>query len=193
MSLENLKQQVIDISSKYPNREQRARRLFIEEKAASLHAEREREFSIKTDISAFMEIPYTSISFCGSAQLGFSIHKDRLFQPTISDLDVACVNVDLFQRAWQDIIETTRAFSDLSAFGTRSVENIGIFKEQILRRGMININSMPYSNLNRRWLSFQNDLSRKHNRLFRKITIAVYMNEYAFCWKQDSSLAQLVG
>lgn len=191
MTIEQLKKAVRAISGRYMDREKRARRLFIEERAASLHFDREREFEIKTEISQFFGVPYTSISFCGSAQLGFSVHKDRLFIPGISDLDAAVVDVDLFQLAWRDVIDTTRSFTDLTPFGSVGAAEIEIFQQQILRRGMIRLDAMPQSKLTQSWSQFQGRLSRKHTTLFKRISIAFYMNEYAFCWKQDSVLSHL--
>lgn len=191
MSLAELKKCVRGISAKYIDREERARRLYIEERAASLHYQREREFSIKTDISKFYGTSYSSVSFCGSAQLGFSIHKDKLFEPGVSDLDAACLDVELFQKAWIDVIATTRAFTDLTPF--RTEKRVAEFQEKILRRGMIKVDEMPQSELSRSWSKFQGELSRRHTDVFRSITLAIYMNEYAFCWKQDSSITSLVG
>jgi hypothetical protein len=56
MNLDDLKNHVRTIGKKYTDREQRARRLFIEERAASLLQERDREFAIKTEISTFFRI-----------------------------------------------------------------------------------------------------------------------------------------
>lgn len=193
MNLEALKSEVRRISARYDDRELRARRLFIEERAASLHFQRDQEFKIKTDVSTFFSIPYSSVCFCGSAQLGFSVHKDKLFEPAISDLDAACIDATLFQKAWIDVINTTRAFSDLTPFGSRSAERIELFKEQILKRGMILVDAMPISQLNRSWYQFQSELSRRNTSTFSRITVAIYMNEYAFCWKQDGVISQLVG
>ena len=181
------------MGAKYTDREQRARRLFIEERAASLQKERDREFSIRTEISAFFKIAYSAVSFSGSAQIGFSIHKDKLFEPCVSDLDVACIDVELFQRAWIDVVSTTRAFTDLTPFGRRYPKHIENFKQQILKRGMIRVGAMPQSDLSRSWSQFQGLLSRKHAAIFSNINFAIYMNEYAFCWKQDSVLSDLVG
>lgn len=193
IGLEQLKQRVRGIGTGYANdREHRAKRLFIEERAASLHFDRENEFLIRNDIARFFDIPYAAVAFAGSAQLGFSIHKDKLFEPGVSDLDAACINATLFQRAWSDVIETTRAFSDGTPFGRRSAQDIEQFKDQILRRGMIRIDAMPQSDVSRKWSAFQGRLSRKHTALFQRISIAVYMNEYAFCWKQDSALVTLM-
>jgi hypothetical protein len=117
MKIDDLKNHVRTIGKKYTDREQRARRLFIEERAASLHNERDREFAIKTEISNYFRIAYSAVSFSGSGQIGFSIHKDKFFEPSVSDLDVACIDVELFQRAWIDVVSTTRAFTDLTPFG----------------------------------------------------------------------------
>jgi hypothetical protein len=84
MTLEELKSQLRTISARYPDREQRARRVFIEERAAALQQERDREFDIRTEISAFFDIAYSAVSFCGSGQLalafirtGCSSHASR--------------------------------------------------------------------------------------------------------------------
>ena len=191
MEIDDLKQSVRAITNKYPDREDRARRIFIEEGAHAF--DRDRQFSIRTAISQFFEVPYSAVHFCGSAHLGFSIHKDRLFVPKESDLDVACVDTGLFQRAWQDVISASRAFSDQSRFRTRNDEHIRLFKDQILRRGMIRIQMMPHSTLSANWLGLENSLSKEHGDVFRNVTICIYINEYAFCWKQDSALAQIAG
>lgn len=190
--LERLKTAVREIGKKYPDREERARRIFITETPASLARQRDREFSIKSSISQFMSIPYTAVSFCGSAQLGFSVHKNRLFQTGVSDLDAACIDVGLFQKAWMDIVKATRGFSDLTPFGHTSRQKIELFRDQIVKRGMIRIDAMPLSELSSDWVAFQNAISRNHHSEFQKISIAIYLNEYAFCWKQDSVLREIL-
>ena len=111
----------------------------------------------------------------------------------MSDLDAACVNVDVFQKAWIDVIKTTSGFTDLTPFGHLSSDKINLFKDQIVKRGMIKISSMPQSNLKQQWSKCEVDLSRRHTNMFKRITLAIYMNEYAFCWKQDSALTTLLG
>jgi hypothetical protein len=189
MNIEDLKRRVRLISGKYTNREDRARRVFIEEGPQTF--DRDRQFEIRTAISQFYEIPYSAVHFCGSAHLGFSAQKNRLFIPAESDLDAACADTGLFQAAWQDVVSTSRAFTDQSCFRTRRSDQIKLFMDQILRRGMIKVEMMPYSKRSRSWVRFQDDLSRQHSGIFRKVTIAIYINEYAFCWKQDSTLAQI--
>lgn len=187
-----LKRAVRSIGGRFPDREERARRLFITEPPASLTSARDREFQIKTAISQYFGIPYSAVSFCGSAQIGFSVHKDTLFQPGVSDLDAACIDPFLFQQAWMDVVETTRAFTDLTPFGHTSTERIDTFRDQIARRGMIRVDAMPMSATSRDWSSFQSSLSRKHTLMYKRISVAIYINEYAFCWKQDSAIAKLM-
>jgi hypothetical protein len=193
VSIDDLKKAVLEIGSRFQDREERARRLFMTERPASLVHDPDRELRIKTKISQNFDIPYSAVSFCGSGQIGFSITKDKLFEPGVSDLDVACINAELFQRAWMDVIHTSRAFSDTSVFGRISLDRVSLFKEQIVKRGMIQIDSMPVSILSRGWKTMQNELSREHNDLYRRVSVAVYINEYAFCWKQDSALSSLLG
>jgi hypothetical protein len=193
MSLEELKSNVRTITKGYRDREERSRRMYLQEQAYCLRENRHKEFNIKSRISKHFGINYSSVSFCGSGQIGFSIHKDTLFTPTVSDLDVACISSDLFQRAWIDVVRTTNAFNDLTPFNQRDRNLIELFKEQILKRGMIIIEAMPRSALKIGWTQFQDSVGRDHKDLFAKITIAIYMNEYAFCWKQDSALSSLVG
>lgn len=192
MNLEVLKDAVRTIASRFPDREERARRLFLTERPASLGGQPDREYAIKTEVSAFFDIPYAAVVFCGSGQLGFSSHKNRLFTPGTSDLDAACIDPMLFQRAWKDVIETTRAFTDLSAFGTRGQRGVDLLRDQIARRGMIRIDTMPRSELSRSWSAFQGRLSRKHTDLYQRVTLAIYNSEYAFCWKQDSALVEIM-
>lgn len=192
MGIDALKDRVREIAGRYPDREERARRLFVEERAASLGADPERGFAIRTELATYFGIPYSAVSFCGSAQLGFSVHKDRLFTPAISDLDAACISPELFQRAWADVVRTTRAFTDATPFGHRTGREIELFKQQILRRGMIRIDAMPISPLKREWQAFQNRISKNHTQKFSSISCAIYMNEFAFAWKQDSALTSIL-
>ncbi|MDP9591269.1 UNVERIFIED_ORG: hypothetical protein J2W19_003845 [Shinella zoogloeoides] len=191
-SLESLKANIRKIGAKYRDRLDRSRRIYIEDRAKSLSADRDIEYSVKKDISEYFQIGYSDIYFCGSAQLGFSIHKDKVFGKQESDLDVACINTDFFQKAWTDIVDSTRAFSDLTKFSGYSEDEVFLFKEQILRRGMIRISVMPSSNKSILWRSFEDKMTRKYREIFKSVSIAIYMNEYAFCWKQDSALTQLI-
>lgn len=191
-SIDEIKSALRNLGSLYKDRLDRLRRIYVENRSYALASNREVEFLIKRDVAKYFGIGHTDICFCGSAQLGFSVHKDRLFEPRKSDLDIACVSTSLFQAAWIDVIDTTKAFSDNTVFAGTKKADVETFKDQILRRGMIRVATMPRSNLSIRWRSFEDSLSRKHNTIFGSASIAIYMNEYAFCWKQDSALSQIM-
>lgn len=191
VDLDELKTKLRVVGSLYDDREARARRIFMEERARILVNEREREFNIRTSVSQNFNVPYGSVAFTGSAQLGFSIHKDRLFQPGISDLDVACIDANLFQKAWKDVNSSSKSFNDYTVFP--SGVNVRTFKDMLVKRGIIIIDKMPISELSREWKVYQNKISIDHSSIFKRISIAIYINDYAFCWKQDSSLSSLIG
>lgn len=190
--VDKLKREVITKCDIHKARIDRSRRLFIEDRAWALKNKRAVEYQIKSEVSSMFGVRYSSVSFAGSAQLGFSPAKNTLFSSTSSDLDVACIDSDLFQRAWIDVIDVTRAFTDSTKFSGLSADKVGLFKDSILRRGMIMVKCLPSSMLSSRWKSFEDSLSRKYSSHFRGVSIAIYLNEYAFCWKQDSAVSLIL-
>lgn len=191
--LDALKDAVRKIAVALPDRYDRTRRIYVQDRSMAMSEDRETEYSVKSDIHKFFDIPYSDVLFSGSTQLGFSPHKDSLFKKSISDLDVACVNTRLFQVAWVDLIEASRAFSNGAAFGATRRTDIDLFKEMILKRGMIKVSLMPTSDLSARWKDFESEMTRKYSSHFGSISFAIYMNEYAFCWKQDSAIQKIIG
>lgn len=190
--LEELKSNVRGLGAIHKDRFHRSRRIFMEERSVALKERREIEYKIRSEVSDFFSVNYASVYFTGSAQIGFSIVKDRLFRPGESDLDIACVDPGLFQRGWQDIISVTRAFTDMTPFGSMKANEVEALKDNILRRGMIRVQIMPKSQLSLRWTQFEDRKTREYRGSFGKVSIAIYMNEYAFCWKQDTALTQLL-
>ena len=192
MSVSDLRDRVRAIGKSHSDREARARRIFLLEGAKALEAERETEFDVKSAVAEFFGVRFSAVAFCGSAQLGFSAIKGTEFVKGRSDLDVAIIHTDLFQAAWENVVSSTRAFSDLTPFGRRGRDEIATFKKQILGRGMIRVKMMPISDLSREWRDFEDKISRDHSRTFSGISFAIYISEYAFCWKQDSALQAIL-
>src|SRR5690606_3013026 len=114
--------------------------------------------------------------------------------PGSSDLDVAIINMECFQGVWMELNETTRALTDVSGFSSFSNPTVLIEEIMImlLKRGMIHLSKMPRSSKFNRDRSFLDDLSKEHRHMFARITVAFYMNEYAFCWKQKSAIRHIV-
>jgi hypothetical protein len=182
-----------ELLKRYKDRLTRSQRMYLGEPAAALVQHRDVEFQLKRETAEFFCIPFRRVAFAGSAQLGFSVVKDRPFVEKESDLDVACISSELFQKAWVDVIEATQAFSNNSVFGGLRTEDIELFKSSILRRGMIRIEIMPKTTLAETWRAFESVLTMKNRHIFKKVSVAIYINEYAFCWKQDSVLSKLIG
>lgn len=191
--LEALKERVRDIGKMSSSELDRSRRLYIYERPVALQGDDAKDYGVKREISEYFGIPYGHVHFAGSTQLGFSAHKDREFIPKQSDLDVACVSSELFQQAWIDVLEATNRFTNLSVFAPLGKTDVDLFKEQIYKRGMIRIEVMPQSSTAVRWRQFEQRISRKHLDKFKSVSIAIYMNEYAFCWKQNSAIEEIIG
>jgi len=192
VAIDQMKEDLRAIARRFSDKEERSKRLFIAKRAVCFSGNEDKEFHLKQEVSRSFGVPYTSVSFSGSAQLGFSIRKETLFEPGVSDLDVACIDMQLFQKAWIDVIQTTRAFSDLTKFGKKKEEQIGWFKDRIVKRGMILVDEMPQSELSKQWRASQDQIGRKYAGLFSRVSVAIYLNEYAFCWKQNSSIVTLM-
>jgi hypothetical protein len=168
----------------------RARRLYFDRTSFALDRKHDTEFEIKSAVANRYGVPFRSVVFAGSAQLGFSPQKDTLFVQGQSDLDVAVVDSGLFQRFWQIIWRVTLAFNDESRFKKGHAAKL---RDQILRRGMILIDHMPWCPERTDEVSFMDDLGREHRSQFGRVSLAVYVNEYAFCWKQASVLSSILG
>jgi hypothetical protein len=168
----------------------RVRRAYFDAASVALADKHEIEFEIKRAISDRYSIPFRSVVFAGSAQLGFSPQKDTEFSLGSSDLDVGCIDVRLYQEVWQIVIRQTRAFTDLSQF--HNEKHAEMLRNGMLKRGMILLDFMPRCPERTAEQEFFDDLSRRYRKVFSRIGVAIYMNEWAFCWKQQSALSSIV-
>tara|TARA_R110002124_G_scaffold9500_4_gene48707 strand:- start:1525 stop:2151 length:627 start_codon:yes stop_codon:yes gene_type:complete len=169
----------------------RARHLYLDRQSFALADKHQNEFAIKSKVAERYKIAFRSVVFTGSSQLGFSPVKDTMYEVGRSDLDIACIDAKLYIEFWEAAVGASGAFSDQSKFG--SAEKLSRFKDQISRRGMILVDFMPKSTLKSAEIAFQDELSRNYRRFFGRVSIAIYMNEYAFCWKQSSAINALMG
>lgn len=184
--------QIRAVIGSYGSRLERAQRLYLSDSSPALASIPEIEFQVRKTVSQFFQVPLRKVAFAGSAQLGVSVHKGRSFLPGESDLDIACVDGALFTRAWMDVIDVTRAFTDESGFPQRGTA-ISRFKDQLLRRAMIRVAAMPTSDLSTSWRRFEDSLTLQNLATFKRVSVAIYPNEQAFCWKQDSAIQLLRG
>jgi hypothetical protein len=175
----------------YPDVITRVRRVYFDRPSFALADKHEVEFEIKHLVADRYNIPFRSVVFTGSAQLGFSPQKDTEFKRGNSDLDIACIDARLFQWVWQSVITATKAFTDLSGFNDyRHAERL---QDQLLRRSMILFDYLPRSRDRMEEQRFVDGLSQRFRTHFGRVSIAVYMSEWAFCWKQQSALGTILG
>jgi hypothetical protein len=169
-----------------------ARRIYLDEPSFAIGTKKSVEFEIKSQIAGYFNVPFRFVVFCGSAHLGFSPHKDTEFQPGLSDLDVALVSMEAFQSAWMSLVEATRAFTDLSGFRRNPNQTVEDIRTTLAKRGLLHLNQMPICQRFDKDRAFLDSLSRSHRSMFGSIGISFYMNEYAFCWKQNSAIRHIL-
>jgi hypothetical protein len=191
----NQRNRIRSIASEFRDPELRARRVFFDEQSFATAQHKAEEFQIKSRIATYFDTSYRSIVFCGSAHLGFSPTKDKDFVAGSSDLDIAIINHELFQYVWTELIKSTRGFSDLTRFsrGSTGLDQVDLIRDMMSKRGLIHLHDMPAWPLFDTHRDFLRGFSESYLGLFSNISVSFYINEYAFCWKQSSSLQEILG
>jgi len=107
---------------------------------------------------------------------------------------VAIIDVVAYQKAWMALIESTKAFTDLSRFRTRRDRRDvpEIVREMLIKRGLMHLEDMPACEKFDKDRTFLDTLSKQYNSMFSSVTVSFYMNEYAFCWKQNSAIQEML-
>ena len=186
-----LRDQVRQSLKRVPGTLDRARLLYFDRPSYALSGKHENEFDIKRAVAARYGIPFRSVVFAGSSQLGFSAVKDTSFEIGRSDLDVACIDAKLYMEFWQIVVSSTRSFQDEYKFS--KPEHMVKMKDHILRRGMILLDFLPRCARRTAEMAFQDELRAQYRHIFGRVSIAVYMNESSFCWKQSQSINAVMG
>ena len=128
--------------------------------------------AIGSAISAHFHIGYREIVYVGSAKLGFSIKPSRRYQPfgEDSDVDVAIVSRDLFERVWKEVYVYDHSGSywpDKAKF------------RKYMYRGWIRPDLLPQSRVfdfSREWWPFFNRVGKSVCRY--KIAAGIYHSEF---------------
>lgn len=184
---------VVQLAKKYRHSLPRTQRLYLEEPSHCTAHERSLEFDIKRSIADFFGVPYRSVVFTGSGHLGFSPSKGTLFSPGNSDLDVAILDIVAYQEFFEVAIEHSRAFTDFRGYTYRGGSQAAAeLKDYIARRGMIPLWRLPACSEVTEAESFLAQLSQRFRQVFGGISVVFYISEYAFCWKQDSAIRQMM-
>lgn len=171
---------------------EKTRRIFLEEPSFSTLQKRNSEFAIKSRIAEIFDVPYSSVRFCGSAHLGISTAKGTTFELGVSDLDIAIVSASAFSGAFEQLAKSTRGFDDVSSYGPHEQSKVEQIKKRIWQRGFILVSDIRASDWARSKTDELRELSQKHRNMFSKITAAIYLSEYFYCWKQKSAIDGLL-
>jgi hypothetical protein len=190
-AIDKRRSEMVEATKSCANGMSKVRRLYLDSPSYALGDKHGIEFEIKTQIANRYRIPFRSVVFSGSAQIGFSPQKDRIFIPGDSDLDVACIDAGLFTDVWLKILDVTHAFNDESCFlNPGHAEKL---TTNLLKRGMILLDFIPKCDDRTEEIAFLDRLSSYYRTYFSRISLAIYANEQAFCWKQMSVLSDVLG
>lgn len=162
-----------------------ARKIYLSYPTFALIEYQEEQFEILNNISRHFKIPITSVQVSGSAKIGHSLteKKDREFIPGTSDLDIAIIDANLYQKYVEIVFINTNRYSDKRNFATTDDAKQYI---KCVSQGIFRPDLMPKCDEKTQWKSFFGKLSRKHTTLFKSINAAIYMSETFFEYKQKS-------
>lgn len=164
--------------AKLPDREI-ARRLLFFDPSSVLIDDPARGFDIVNEIAKQFHLPFTSVRIVGSAQFGYSYFSRRDFTARESDLDIAIVSSNLFQKYSELCYWVTDRYSNLTKFPHPKKDGVdvpGQFRE-FLSTGYLRPDLMPYCEHRERWFNFFDQISNKHSDLFKNINGGVFLSE----------------
>jgi hypothetical protein len=143
----------------------------------------EEQFEILNKVSLQFSIPITCIHAAGSAKVGRSFHKNKDFEPGVSDLDLAIINPELYNRYMEIVFEQTKGYSNLTQFPRRDGRAVNTEYVRYLSKGIFRPDLMPYSPERADWLNFFSSLSKNYTHLFNSINACIYMSQGFFYCK----------
>ncbi len=157
------------------------RRLFYFRRSPITVVHEDPIFDIFDSVAARFNVPFKSIYVSGSAQTGHSLYKNRDFIESESDLDLAIVDANLFQRYAEISYVVTKGYSDLRSFQTRrDVNDVPQFFKKNLARGWFRPDLMPNCRQKTEWHSFFQGLSNKYINTFKGVSCGIYLSQTFF-------------
>lgn len=146
------------------------------------------EFEIKKEISNQIGTGINNIFFCGSAQIGESLHANKPFDSDRSDLDVAIVDSEKFITLGNLVQEITGDFQFLNKFpklGTIT-DAPGFYKDNFTN-GYIHTFTLPPCDEKREIEDFFRSLESNYSGKFTSISASFYSSLFSFERKQTTS------
>lgn len=165
-----------------------ARKIFLTLPTKALIGDEEKQYLILNEISSHFSVPITSIQVAGSAKTGKSFIKNRDFLPKLSDLDIAIIDPNLYQRYTELIFKITRGYTDRTLFPLKDGKSAAQEFIDYIAKGIFRTDIMPSCRERAEWREFFGQLSRKHFDLFKSINACIYFSETFFESKQRSAI-----
>ncbi|MFC1478064.1 hypothetical protein ACFL57_01235 [Candidatus Margulisiibacteriota bacterium] len=165
-----------------------ARKIYLCYPAYIFHKKEEVEFEILNKICKKFKVPYNSLQIVGSSKTGRSYHKENTFKHEESDLDIAIISKDLFDKFQKEVYIITNKYSNLSSFPRIRGESVYSNFLAYLAKGMFRPDFMPTCSKKQDWDTFFNKLSNKYYDLFKNINAMIYSDIYYFESKQARNM-----
>lgn len=149
----------------------------------------DKQFDIYNQISEHFNIPISNINAAGSGQTGYSFYKKTEFKEGESDLDIAIIDLNLFNKYIEIVYKNTNGLRDQSKF-----KNPHSYKQycSYLAKGIFRPDLMPSCKEKSEWFGFFNKLSQKYFELFKDINAGIYASQQFFEFKQAESLDESI-
>jgi hypothetical protein len=166
------------------------RKVYLTYPTYAFIGDEEAQFEIMNKIANFFSIPINMIQITGSGKIGRSLHKERDFNPKISDLDISIINPDLFVKYMEIVFMVTDGHWNGSLFPV-DVKVGGSVKESYLaylNKGMFRIDLMPTCPERAELRTFFSKLSTEYSSRFKNINAAFYLSQCFFEMKQRSAI-----
>jgi len=131
-------------------------------------------WEIKEAISKHFHIHKKNIEIVGSAKLGVSLSEERLgedFENT-SDIDLAVVSDELFNAAWNELLEMEFDWYKLSQPERDAIND----NYKTIPRGFVSPERLPKNNFKEKWWQVFSTLSNKSKYEHRKIRGRLFKN-----------------
>lgn len=162
-----------------------ARKIFLSYPTSVFIGNEDIGFNICNEISEYFNIPIVNIQVVGSSKIGYSYINSKPFIPGKSDLDIAIVDLQLFNKYLEIVHSITNGYTDLTNF---KIDENGksdyYYFSKCIVKGMFRPDLMPYHKIKLEWKDFFRTLSSKYFRLFKNINAGVYSSQYFFEQKQ---------
>lgn len=144
-------------------------------------------YIILDKISNHFAIPFKHIYVTGSAHIGFSLKTLNSFTKGASDLDIAIVDGELFDKILNGIVKDTSNFSKKDTF-----KNNDCYKKYVdnVARGFIHPLYFPSGSVRSNWFKFFDELTFDHINNYVKISACLFSSEESFKNRQKYSITR---